>query len=356
MREASVRLRRSRQTFAGDREGYDSMLKRRSVSFGMMTGLCLSSVIALNSAGAARSSNHGTARSTTSSAIRNRVSGAPLPAPRAVLPFQRPALAGEGVWHPSGRLVHGRSAVYTTTVRLPGSSPVVAGIAWMDTRLLRATLYSGSLSPGGLFWKVTAPISPSASRTLVAAFNGGFLLKDTQGGYFSEGHMVAPLRVGGASLVIYRDGFATVGQWGRDVAMTPNVVAVRQNLTLLVVNGRPVAGLDPADTKVWGVTLNGVVNTPRSGLGVTANGALIYVSGPMNIVDLAQILVRAGAVRAMALDMNPFWPVFATFSPSSVNGLASPANGRDLLSTMYQPPGRFYEAAYNRDFITMSAK
>jgi len=226
----------------------------------------------------------------------------------------------------------------------------------MDVKLLNARLYSGSLSPGGLNWKYTAPISASASRTLVAAFSGGYLMKDSRGGYFSEGRLVAPLRVGGASLVIYRDGFATVGQWGRDVTMTPNVVAVRQNLTLLVENGRPVAGLNPADTSVWGVSLHRVVNTPRSGIGVTANGALVYVEGPMNIVDLADILVRAGAVRAMTLDMNPFWPVFATFSPSTINGLASPANGRDLLATMYQQPGRFYEAAYNRDFITMSAK
>jgi hypothetical protein len=332
------------------------MTTRRSAYVVATAGLCLSSVLAMSAAGAAGTSSHGPSGATVVSSKRDRVSAAPLPTPKAVPTFQRPALAGEGVWHPSGRLVNGRAAVYTTTVRLPGTSSVEAGIAWMDTRLLRATLYSGSLSPGGSSWKYSAPISASASRTLVAAFSGGFLLKDSKGGYLSEGHTVAPLRVGAASLVIYRDGFATVGQWGRDVSMTPNVVAVRQNLTLLVDNGRPVPGLNPSDIKTWGVALNGVVNTPRSGLGVTANGALVYVSGPMNIVDLAQLLVRAGAVRAMTLDMNPFWPVFATFSPSTLNGLASAANGQDLLSTMYQPPGRFYEAAYNRDFVTMSSK
>jgi len=331
-------------------------MRRRAASIAAVTGLCLSSVAALNSAGAAQSSSHDPSGATPATAKGSRASLSPLPTPHAVRPFQNPAVAGEGEWRPGGRLVDGRSALYTTTVRLPGSSNVDAGIAWMDTKLLQAKLYSGSLSPGGLFWKYTAPISSSASRTLVAAFSGGFLLKDANGGYLSEGHLVAPLRVGGASLVIYRNGLATVGQWGRDVGMTSQVVAVRQNLTLLVDNGRPVAGLKPNDTSVWGVALNGVVNTPRSGLGVTANGALVYVSGPMNIVDLAEILVRAGAVRAMTLDMNPFWPVFATFSPSAINGLASPANGRDLLATMYQPPGRFYEAAYNRDFITMSAK
>jgi hypothetical protein len=191
---------------------------------------------------------------------------------------------------------------------------------------------------------------------LVAAFNGGFLMKDTKGGYFSEGHLVAPLRAGGASLVIYRNGFATVGQWGRDVGMTPNVVAVRQNLTLLVDKGRPVRGLNPADTSTWGSALGQVVNTPRSALGVTKNGALVYVEGPMNIVDLAEILVRAGAIRAMPLDMNPFWTVFATYSPQSSNGPASPANGRDLLATMVQPPGRFFESWDTRDFVTMSVQ
>jgi hypothetical protein len=190
----------------------------------------------------------------------------------------------------------------------------------------------------------------------VAAFAGGFLLKVSNGGYLSEGHLVAPLRVGAASLVIYRNGAATVGQWGRDVTMSGSVVAVRQNLTLLVDGGRPVVGLVPSDVSRWGASLNAVPNTPRSGLGVTRTGALVYVSGPMTITDLAGLLVRAGAVRAMVLDMNPEWPVFATYTPATANGSATPANGRDLTSTMVQTPARFFEAAYARDFITMSAK
>jgi len=226
----------------------------------------------------------------------------------------------------------------------------------MDPALLRARLYSGSLSPGGTSWKYTAPISRGAAKTLVAAFNGGFLLKVSHGGYLSEGRLVAPLRAGAASLVIFRNGSMTVGQWGRDVTMGPNVVAVRQNLTLLVDGGRPVPGLSPTDVTAWGASLNQIVDTPRSGLGVTSNGALVYVVGPMNIVELAQLLVRAGAVRAMTLDMNPLWPVFATYSPASPTGIASPGNGLDLLASMVQTPARFFETAYARDFITMSAR
>ena len=281
----------------------------------------------------------------------------PLARPHKLIPFGGVSrYPGEGVWRPAGRLVRGTPAVYTTTLHPPDEPSVVAGVAWMDTSLLDARLYSGSLSPGGVGWHDTAPVSPTAARTLVAAFAGGFLLSASHGGYLSEGRLVAPLVDGAASLVIYRDGSATVGRWGRDVGMGPNVAAVRQNLTLLVDAGRPVPGLRRSDISVWGAALNGVVDTPRSGLGVTRSGALVYVSGPMNVVDLADLLVRAGAVRAMVLDMNPLWPVFATYRPRGADGVAAPSNGTDLIPTMVQTPARFFQPTYSRDFVTLSAR
>ena len=292
----------------------------------------------------------------TSSSARGIVTLRPLASPTNLAPFVTPNLSGEGVYRPAGRTVQGHSAIFTTTLRPLDNPGTVAGVAWIDPRLLRARLYSGSLSPGGLFWKYTAPISPSAAQTLVAAFSGGFLLKDSHGGYLSEGHLVAPLVNGAASLVIYRNGSMTVGQWGRDVSMNSNVVAVRQNLTLLVDHGAPVPGLNPSDVARWGYSLYSRIDTPRSALGVTASGALVYVEGEMNIVDLARILVRAGAIRAMVLDMNPFWPIFATYQPATPTAMATPSNGKDLTPTMIQTPGRFFESAYARDFVTLSAR
>jgi hypothetical protein len=265
-------------------------------------------------------------------------------------------MPGEGVYLPAGRTVQGHSAIFTTTIRPLDNPTTVAGVAWIDPELVSARLYSGSLSPGGLFWKYTAPISRAASRTLVAAFNGGFLLKDSHGGYLSEGHLVAPLVSGAASLVIYKNGSVALGQWGRDVSMNANVGAVRQNLTLLVDHGTAVTGLQPSDVSRWGSALNGRIDTPRSGLGITADGALVYVEGEMNIVDLARILVRAGAIRAMALDMNPLWPVFATYLPATPSGYAAAVNGKDLTPTMEQTPARFFQPAYARDFIALSAR
>jgi phosphodiester glycosidase len=252
--------------------------------------------------------------------------------------------------------VGGHPAIYEATLVPPGSTSP-AGVAWMDPHLLRAQLYSGSLSPGGGPWRLTAPISPIAAHTLVAAFNGGFKFPATEGGYYAEDRLVYPLRPGGASLVIYRNGDATVGSWGRDLHMSSQVVAVRQNLTLLVGGGRPVSGLNPYDISVWGSTLGGVPAVWRSGLGVTRNGALVYVYGPnLEITQLADLLARAGCVRAMTLDMNPAWTVFATYHPVPASGAASPSNGSSLLQGTEQGPYTFFESWWGRDFITMSAR
>ena len=62
--------------------------------------------------------------------------------------------------------------------------------------------------------------------------------------------------------MIYRNGDATVGAWGRDVSMTNQVIAVRQDVTLLVDGGQAVAGLNPYDKSVFGLTLAG---SPTSG-------------------------------------------------------------------------------------------
>lgn len=281
-----------------------------------------------------------------------------LPIPPAIEPIASPGLPGEGQWSPAGRLVGGIPAIYETTLRPDAvHTSYVVGVAWMDTRLLKATLYSGSQIPGGGPYSHTAPISAAASNSLVAAFNAGFLMSGANGGYYTDGKAIIPLRNGAASFVVYQNGTSTVGEWGRDVTMTSSVVSVRQNLNLLVDNGQPVPGLNAVDTTQWGNTLGDAVYVWRSGLGVTANGALVYVGGPgLNITDLANILVRAGAIRAMELDINTDWVNLSTYQPAAPAGPAGPTNGAELLTNMTGTPARYFESWWARDFITMSSR
>jgi hypothetical protein len=281
-----------------------------------------------------------------------------LPEPAPIPAIASPALPGEGDWSPAGRLVGGVPAVYETTLRPDAvHTSYVVGVAWMDTKLLKAALYSGSQIPGGGPYPNTAPIQPSAARSLVAAFNAGFLMTTANGGYYTDGRTVVPLRTGAASVVIYKNGSVTVGAWGRNVRMTPNVVAVRQNLDLLVNNGKPVPGLNATTTSKWGATLGNAVYVWRSGVGVTADGALVYVGGPgLNITDLADILARAGCVRGMELDINTTWVNFTSFKPAAPTGTASGTNGSLLLSQMAGTTARYFQTWWARDFFTMSAR
>ena len=319
-------------------------------------------------AGAARASTLAAARPARPRASRAGAAGSgagPLPRPAALQPFTRAAAPGAGTWHAAGRLVRGMPAVYETRLLPPGGTRP-AGIAWMDTRLLAARLYSGSLSPGGGPYRYTAPVQPAQAATLVAAFNGGFQMKDAGGGYYTEGRTVVPLRRGAASLVITADGGVTVGAWGQGVSMGPGVVSVRQNLVLLVAGGRPTARAASADWRAWGntcgaascaATVPGIDHQWRSGAGVTADGALVYAAGPgLDPLQLARLLARAGVVRGMELDINPDWPAFASYDPPGGQGPAAPANGSKLLGSTVQGPSTFFEAAWARDFITMSAR
>jgi hypothetical protein len=277
--------------------------------------------------------------------------GVPGPIPT----IATPALAGEGDWHPIGRTVDGVPTAYAAYLR-PDSvhTSLVTGVAWMDTKMLRATLFAGYEEPGGT-WPAMAPIADALRPKLVAAFNGGFRMDVADGGFYVAGHYAAPLRNGAASLVIYGDGTATVAQWGRDATMGPNVDSVRQNLDLIVDGGAPVPGLQQDSNSKWGATLGNALYVWRSGVGVTADGALVYAGGPgLSAYSLANVLAHAGAVRAMELDINTDWVDYYYFSlpPGAVAG---PDNATKLVSSMAWSTSRYFQPS-TRDFVTMSLR
>ncbi len=268
-----------------------------------------------------------------------------LPVPGAGGPL------GEGQWTPAARFVGPTPAVYTTTLRpYPGGSP--AGIAWTDMSRADLKLYAGPPSQPAGHFAASGQVAGSDRSRLLAAFNSGFQVTGSGGGFYSEGQMPVPLRTGAASLVIYNNGKAQIGMWGRDVGLSPDVASVRQNLNLLVDGGRPAADLSiPA----WGAVIYGIASTWRSGIGTDRYGNLIYVGGP-NLLpsDLAHLLLVAGAVEAMELDINPQWVTLSTYATAP--GQANPAvvTGQNLIGGMYFGPDRFITSS-ERDFLATLA-
>ena len=284
-----------------------------------------------------------------------------LPAPVRLVSPAGPPLKDEGVWHVAGRTTtKGIPTVYVAFVRPDTQhTSYVAGVAWMDPTVLKAQLYSGSHIPGPNYqYRYTAPITWKASKNLVAVFNAGFRMQDANAGYYTDGHIIQPysLRNGAASVVIFKDGRITVGKWGRDATMAKDVASVRQNLNLIVDNSKLVSGLNSNDTSQWGVTLGGTAYVWRSGLGVTKNGALVYIAGDaLSIKTLANLFVLAGCKRAMELDINKDWVQYSTYK-APLGQAVSGGQGTSLLSTMIGPPSRYFTNWWARDFFSMSLR
>jgi hypothetical protein len=123
------------------------------------------------------------------------------------------------------------------------------------------------------------------------------------------------------------------------------VTFARQDLPLIVNHGQVNPNL--SDGPEWGATLGNKVYVWRSGLGIDRHGNLIYAAAnDLTVASLARILVHAGAVRAMELDINSYWPSFITYR---LPHAAKPAN---LLAGMVRSPLR-YLTPDDRDFFAV---
>jgi hypothetical protein len=291
----------------------------------------------------------GPAKSPTIAPIARKRPAAPY-VPPPISAIASPALPGEGVWQPTGRLVHGRPALYETFLRPDRvHTSLLAGVAWLDRRALRAVIYNGNDQPGGSGWSHGDHVQPSDAPSLVAAFNGGFRLDMAQGGYQSEGRVTRPFVTGRATFGVRADGTVDLGVWGRDVLPTTPYASAFQCLDLIVDGGNDVPGLSRDDHLRWGQTLGGRVFVWRSGVGIDARGNLIYAAGMLDIVSLADVLRAAGAVRAMELDINSYWVSFDSFVPGPNGPVPS-----KLLANMQRGANR-YLVPGTRYFVAMFA-
>ncbi len=270
--------------------------------------------------------------------------------PHRIRPAIHPALPGEGVWHGTFADGGSRPPVMVTSFRPNPLYPqLVAGVAWIDSSRTSTWLYPGAQEPAvAMASRGPEEVPMSMRHKLVATFNSAFKLSDSGGGFASGGHTYAPLHDGMATIVRYTNGRVDIVDWSAGPTAPPNVVYARQNLPLIVNGGRLNPNLSTGPE--WGATLGNAVQVWRSGLGVDRRGNLIYAAANyQTVASLAAILKHAGAVRAMELDINSYWPSFITYRYPGAKG---PAN---LLSSMTRSPLR-YLTPDDRDFFAVYVK
>jgi Phosphodiester glycosidase len=287
---------------------------------------------------------------TSAAIVRRRHRRIVVVAPTMLPPTVRLAFAhrllGEGIWRGTGPVLRGRPPVLVTTFRTELDYPrIVAYVAWFDHTRSSVAFYPGRYEPPNA--PVRGPMSvPDDQRwRLLATFNGGFIYADGNNGSSIGGREYEPLKDGLATLIAYRDGRVDVKTWTGGPVAGPQIAFARQSLPLIIDHGR----LNPAlnDSTQWGYTLGNAVRVWRTGAGIDRHGNLIYAAADyQTVTTLAQILQRAGAVRAMQLDINPEWPTLITYAH---HGGLDPTK----IVPNYQQPATRYLVPDDRDFFAV---
>jgi Phosphodiester glycosidase len=269
--------------------------------------------------------------------------------PPNIKPLIHPALPGEGVWHPAAAHAGSEPPLLLATFRSDPEYPqFVAGVAWIDSARTHLAYLPGLAEPPEISHRGPAEVPPAVRHGLVATFNGGFPLETSNAGLVYRGHTVATMVDGVATLVEYRNGKIDIVRWHSGPTAGPDVWFAKQNLPPIVYEGKLNPNL--SDGPEWGATVNNAVRVWRSGLGVDRHGNLIYaVANYQTVGSLAEILKRAGAVRALELDINEDWVSFITYRHP---GAAQPSQ---LLPDIYRPADR-YLTPDERDFFALYVK
>ena len=261
-------------------------------------------------------------------------------------------IAGEGQWRVVEK-VNGEPAILTTFLRDATYTGQVNGIASIDQRLVKFSLRPGSEDPGAGNWGVPDYIPAGQRDGLLATFNGGFKLDSAGGGFYLNGSYHGSLVNGAATIVYYKNGTIKIGEWGRDFTMNSSVEGVRQNLKLLVDHGKVSPDANSDVMTNWGATLGGGYYVWRSGIGITADGRVVYVYGSaLDAQDVGQLLQRAGAVEGMQMDINPAWMKFDYYQVKGNPGDPVP---EPLLPTQQPSPYSYYSPS-TRDFTAVYAR
>lgn len=270
--------------------------------------------------------------------------------PPRVTPIIHPALPGEGVWKPAAACAGSEPPVLLTTFRSDPSYPqFVAGVAWIDSARTRLAYVPGLAEPPEpLSHRGSGEVPPSERKRLVATFNGGFPLETSNAGLIYRGQVKEAMVNGIATIVAYRNGKVNIVRWHQGPGAPAGVWFAKQNLPPIIYEGRLNPNL--SDGPEWGETVNNAVRVWRSGLGIDRHGNLLYAAANYQTVEsLAKILQRAGAVRALELDINEDWTGFITYRHP---GAVKPSN---LLPEMFRSPER-YLVPDERDFFSVSLR
>ena len=268
-------------------------------------------------------------------------------------------LTGEGLWTSYISDSNGQAVAYRTFLQPDPKRPyTTVGIVAFDLDRVRLGFVLGFDEPKSkdspAFKRPgTIPAADFVPGMLLATFSGGFKAEHGNYGAMEGGNIAIPARNGLATVAMYQDGSVRIGEWGKDLFASDQMVAWRQNCSLVVQDGKtnPLVNVDSAD--YWGANLNGATVTWRSGIGLSPDGkTLYYFAGPsMTANVLADSMMAAHVQNGMQLDINNFWVHFTAIRVQDGNMVPDPLFPSDMFSSVDR-----YLKPFARDFFYVELK
>ena len=235
--------------------------------------------------------------------------------PPAMEPYLKNPLEGEGQWiglenDPFIQALPGLPPGFVTSYIRTDRERSYTRIyvtAW-DPRMIELHMMAGSVEPKGASGEAgpgLIPRTPETMKRLVGGMNGGFQALHGEFGMMGDGVIYLPPKPYAATVADLRDGSTGFGSWPTDTMIPPEVHSFRQNLTVLVLDGK----VNPYKRGWWGGTppdWEDRVHTTRSGICLTREGFIAFFYGnEIDVMPLAQAMVQARCAFGMHLDMNP---------------------------------------------------
>ncbi len=288
----------------------------------------------------------------------------PEPAAPPAPPAWQPApvtplgqVPGEGIWQAWIQDASGNTVGYRTYLAPdPGRPYAIVAVVAMDLTKTQLHYQLGTeepVSPGRDPGTGQIPNDYLQPGILLAAFNGAFKTIHGHYGVMVDGKTLVPLIDGLGTLVIYKDGSLRIGQWNVDLTYTPDMLVVRQNCPLMIIQGEINPQVYNDSVSLWGGTIKGDTVTFRSGIGLSQDGKTLYyfAGNYLSMQALARAMQAAGAYQAMQLDINNYYVIFTRFDVQNgkLTAIALLPDG------MVDNVGRFL-GSYSRDYFYLTGR
>jgi hypothetical protein len=244
--------------------------------------------------------------------------------PKKVGPlFPKVAAKGDGVWVPVVDPDHAGDPprVYKTLIH-PDESRSWAElfVVAMDARRVRIAAVAGTKEPAattaaGAAYRRTGLIPERDRDDLLAAFNGGFKTEHGQLGMRVDGVTLLPAKKTACTVAAYKDGALKIGSWKAIEPDASRAVFWRQGPACMLENGDLHPGLASDTNASWGSAVGGDTVIRRSALGLSPDGATIFmgISNYTTARALALGMQHVGAADVVQLDVNWSYPHVVVF-------------------------------------------